>query len=440
MSWDFRTEPEFEAQLHWIRSFVDEQILPLELAGDGLHQRQLDVLWAPFKEEVKRKGLWAPHLPPEHGGGGMGQVRLALIHEILGRSVLAPEIFGCQAPDSGNAELLAVGANEQQKERWLYPLLEGRVRSTFALTEPHNSGSDPTGITTRCIRAGDEWVLNGHKWFASNASVSDFMIVMAVTDPDAPPHRRAAMLVVPCRHPGVRLLRDVGSMHHPGPAREGDLMGRIGGHTEVLFEDCRVPLDHMIGAPGEGFVLAQKRLGGGRIHHAMRCIGQANRAFEMMCERAVSRETRGAALARHQMIQDMVAESCAELEMARLLVLRAAWTMDQRGDYSRDARKQIALVKFVVPRTLLAIVDRAIQVHGALGYTSDMPLEEMYRVARALRIADGADEVHKQSLARELLRGTEPVDGHPTEYVPERRRRAEALFGARVAEIRRTVP
>jgi len=440
MSWDFRTEPEFEARLQWIRSFVDEQILPLELAGDGLNQRQLDLLWAPFKDEVRRQGLWAPHLPPEHGGGGMGQVRLALIHEILGRSVLAPEIFGCQAPDSGNAELLAVGANAQQKERWLYPLLEGRVRSTFALTEPHTSGSDPTGITTRCIRDGDEWVINGHKWFASNASVSDFMIVMAVSDPEAAPHRRAAMLVVPCRHPGVRLLRDVGSMHHPGAAREGDLMERIGGHTEVLFEDCRVPLDHMIGEPGEGFVLAQKRLGGGRIHHAMRCIGQANRAFEMMCERAVSRETRGAALARQQMIQDMVAESFAELEMARLLVLRAAWIMDQSGDYSREARKQIALVKFVVPRTLLAIVDRAIQVHGALGYTSDMPLEEMYRVARALRIADGADEVHKQSLARELLRGVEPVEGQPTEYVPERRRRAEERFGARVAEIRKTVP
>jgi len=435
MAWDFSTDAHFEAELAWTRQFIDETVLPLELAGEGLNQRQLDALWAPFKQQVKERGLWAAHLPPAHGGCGMGQLRLALLHEVLGRSVLAPEIFGCQAPDSGNAELLAAGASEEQAKRWLEPLLAGRVRSTFALTEPHNSGSDPTGITTRCVRDGDEWVIDGHKWFASNASVSDFMIVMAVTDPEAPPHRRAAMLVVPCRHPGVVLVRDVGSMHHPLTGDE--LMDRIGGHTEVRFENCRVPLDHMIGAPGDGFVLAQKRLGGGRIHHAMRCIGQAQRAFEMMCERAVSRDTRGRPLAKHQLVQDMIAESAAELEMVRLLVLRAAWRMDQAGDYSREARREIAMVKFVVPRTLLAIVDRAIQVHGALGYTTDMPLEEMYRVARALRIADGADEVHKQTVARELLRGMTPV-AQPSEYVPARRRQAEALFGERVREIRAT--
>ena len=436
MAWDFSTDPDFEADLGWVRRFVDETILPLELAGEGLNQRQLDALWAPFKQQVKARGLWAAHLPPGHGGCGMGQLRLALLHEVLGRSVLAPEIFGCQAPDSGNAELLAAGANAAQAKRWLEPLLAGHVRSTFALTEPHNSGSDPTGITTRCEREGEEWVINGHKWFASNASVSDFMIVMAVTDPEAPPHRRAAMLVVPCRHPGVVLVRDVGSMHHPLAGEA--LMDRIGGHTEVRLENCRVPLDHMIGAPGDGFVLAQKRLGGGRIHHAMRCIGQANRALEMMLERAVSRDTRGRPLAKHQLVQEMIAESSAELEMARLLVLRAAWRMDQQGDYSREARREIAMVKFVVPRTLLAIIDRAIQVHGALGYTTDMPLEEMYRVARALRIAHCADEVHKHSVARELTRGTAAV-AEPSEYEPARRKRAEELFGERVREIRATV-
>lgn len=438
MSWNFSTEPEFEAELAWIREYVDSRILPLEIAGEGLNQRQLDALWQPSKDEVRARGLWAPHLPPEHGGSGMGQVRLALMHEVLGRSTLAPEIFGCQAPDSGNAELLAAGANEAQCKRWLEPLMAGRVRSSFALTEPHNSGSDPTGITTRCEREGDEWVLNGHKWFASNASVSDFMIVMAVTDPAAPAHRRAAMLVVPCRHPGVQLLRDVGSMHHPLAGAPGELMDRIGGHTEVRFENCRVPLDHMIGAPGDGFVLAQKRLGGGRIHHAMRCIGQAGRAFEMMCERAASRSTRGKPLGKHQMIQDMIAESCAELEMNRLLVLRAAWTMDQAGDHSEFALKQIAMAKFVVPRTLLGIIDRAIQVHGALGYTTDMPLEEMYRLARALRIADGADEVHKQTVARAVLAHVSAVS-EPSEYLPARRRRAEALFGEQVAGIRATI-
>lgn len=438
MAWDFCTDPDFATELAWIREFVDTRILSLELAGEGLNQRQLDALWRPLKEEVRARGLWAPHLPPEHGGSGMGQVRLALIHEVLGRCTLAPEIFGCQAPDSGNAELLAVGANEAQRKRWLEPLLAGSVRSTFALTEPHNSGSDPTGITTRCERDGDEWVLNGHKWFASNASASAFMIVMAVTDPAAQPHRRAAMLVVPCRYPGVRLVRDVGSMHHPQGGAPGELMDRIGGHTEVRFEDCRVPLDHMIGEPGDGFVLAQKRLGGGRIHHAMRCIGQAGRAFEMMCERAVSRDTRGKPLGKQQMVQDMIAESAAELEMSRLLVLRAAWTMDQSGDYSRLARQQIAMVKFVVPRTLLGIVDRAIQIHGALGYTTDMPLEEMYRLARALRIADGADEVHKQTVARELLSGLGAVS-EPSEYLPARRRRAMEMYGERVAEIRATI-
>ncbi|MBK6288688.1 MAG: acyl-CoA dehydrogenase family protein [Gammaproteobacteria bacterium] len=438
MSWDFSTEPEFAAELAWIREYIDSRILALEIAGEGLNQRQLDALWQPFKDEVRARGLWAPHLPPEHGGSGMGQVRLALMHEVLGRSTLAPEIFGCQAPDSGNAELLAAGANEAQRKRWLEPLLAGRVRSSFALTEPHNSGSDPTGITTRCEREADEWVLNGHKWFASNASVSDFMIVMAVTDPAAPAHRRAAMLVVPCRHPGVRLLRDAGSMHHPTGGAPGELLERIGGHTEVVFENCRVPLDHMIGAPGDGFVLAQKRLGGGRIHHAMRCIGQAGRAFEMMCERAVSRSTRGKPLGKQQMIQDMIAESCAELEMNRLLVLHAAWTMDQAGDHSELARQQIAMVKFVVPRTLLGIIDRAIQVHGALGYTTDMPLEEMYRLARALRIADGADEVHKQTVARAVLTHVTAVS-EPSEYLPTRRRRAAELYGERVAAIRATI-
>jgi acyl-CoA dehydrogenase len=435
MSWDFGTDPALQEELDWIRQYVDEVILPLEVAGAGLNQKQLDALWQPHKDEVKARGLWAPHLPPEHGGGGKGQLALALIHEVLGRSVLAPEVFGCQAPDSGNAELLAVGATPAQRERWLEPLLAGRVRSTFALTEPHNSGSDPTGITTRCVRDGDEWVIDGHKWFASNASVSDFMILMAVTDPEAPPHRRAAMLVVPCRHPGVRLVRDVGTMHHPYAADEGVLMDRIGGHTEVIFQNCRVPLDHMIGAPGDGFVLAQKRLGGGRIHHAMRCIGQANRAFEMLLERAASRTTRGKLLGQQQLVQEMIAESCAELEMSRLLVLRAAWTMDREGAHGHAARRDIALVKFVVPRTLLGIIDRAMQVHGALGYTTDLPLEEMYRMARALRIADGADEVHKQTVARELLAGRKPVDV-PTEHMPSLRRRARELFGERVARIR----
>lgn len=437
MAWDFSTEPEFQSKLDWMRSFVDDELIPLELVIHGLDQAQLDALWAPFKQRVKQAGLWAAHLEPEHGGQGLGQIKLALMHEILGRAELAPEIFGCQAPDSGNAELIAVGATEAQKQRWLYPLLAGQLRSCFSLTEPDNSGSDPTGIQTRCERDGDQWVINGHKWFASNASIADFLVVMAVTDPDAAPHRRTAMLIVPKGTPGLVLVRDVPTMSHPERVADDFLMNRVGGHTEVRFENCRVPLDHMIGAPGDGFVLAQKRLGGGRIHHAMRMIGQCRRAFEMIQERVVSRHTRGKPLASQQLIQEMVAESHVEIEMVRLLVLKAAWTMDRYGPYGREARIEIAMVKLHTPRVLLAVLDRAIQIHGALGYTADMPLEYMYRSGRALRLADGADEVHKPTISRLLLEGVEPVEGWPSEHIPTRRKLAMERFGPLLEQVRK---
>lgn len=428
MSWDFSTPADFQAELDWMLEFVSDTLIPLELLYNGLNQHQLDALWAPLKQQVKDRGLWAAHLEPEHGGQGFGQVRLALMHEILGRTELAPEIFGCQGPDSGNAELLAVGATQAQRERWLYPLMAGTVRSTFALTEPDTSGSDPTGIRTRCERDGEHWCINGHKWFSSNASVSDFTLLMAVTDPQAPPHRRASMIVVPKDTPGMLVVRDVGTMHHPTQLDDGSLMDRIGGHSEVIFENCRVPLDHMIGEPGDGFVLAQKRLGGGRIHHSMRMIGQCNRAFEMLLERAASRYTRGRPLAKQQMVQASIAESYAQIAMARLLVLKSAWTMDSKGPFSKAARLDIAAAKFSVPNILLDVIDRAIQLHGALGYSTDMPLEAMYRSARALRIADGADEVHKQSVARLLLDDVDAVDGHPSEHIPTRKAYAKTHF------------
>ena len=436
MSWDFSTDPEFETTLAWIREFVDEKVIPLDLLCDGLDQAQLDALWAPLKDEVKARGLWAPHLGPEHGGQGLGQVQLALIHEILGRHELAPEMFGCQGPDSGNAELLAVGANDAQRERWLYPLMRGELRSTFSMTEPHTASSDPTEMTTRCVRDGEEWVIDGHKWFASNASVSDFTLLFAVTDPDAAPHQRASMIVVPRGTKGMTVVRDVGSMAHPHASEPGDLQDRIGGHSEVVYENCRVPLDHMIGEPGEGFLLAQKRLGGGRIHHAMRCIGQANRAFEMMCERAVSRQTKGRPLGQMQMVQEMIANSYTELAAARLMVMQAAWTMDQRGDHGSKSRTEISMIKHYVPSVTLQIIDRAIQIHGALGYTTDLPLESMYRMGRALRIADGADEVHKQAMARQILKGVEASLPFPSEHVPTRRAAAERKFGKQVAAVR----
>ncbi len=436
MAWDFSTEPEFQTQLDWIRDFVDNTIIPLDLLCEGLDQAQLDTLWAPLKEEVKKRGLWAPHLGPEDGGQGMGQLKLAQIHEILGRHSMAPEMFGCQGPDSGNAELLAVGATEEQRKRWLEPLMRGDVRSSFSMTEPFTASSDPTEMTTRAIRDGDEWVIDGHKWFASNASVADFTLLFCITDPDAAPHQRASMIVVPKDTPGMTVVRDVGSMSHPHISEPGTLYDRIGGHSEVVYENCRVPLDHMIGEPGEGFLLSQKRLGGGRIHHAMRCIGQAQYAFEMMCERAASRQTKGRALGKMQMVQDMIAESYTQLETARLVVMRAAWAMDQGGDHGSSARTEISMIKYYVPKLTLEIIDRAIQIHGALGYTTDMPLEQMYRQGRALRIADGADEVHKQAMARQLLKNVEPVEGWPSEHLPTRRAEAEKRFGAQIAAVR----
>ena len=437
MAWDFTTDPEFQKKLDWIKDFVDNTIIPLDLLCDGLDQAQLDALWAPLKEEVKKQGLWAPHLEPEDGGQGMGQVHLALIHEILGRHSLAPEMFGCQGPDSGNMELLAVGATPEQKERWLDPLIRGEVRSTFSMTEPFTASSNPTEMTTTAVRDGDDWVINGHKWFASNASVSDFTLLFAITDPEAAPHQRASMFVVERGTPGMTVVRDVGSMSHPHPSEPGDLYDRIGGHSEVVYEDCRVPDDQMIGAPGEGFLLSQKRLGGGRIHHAMRCIGQAQYAFEMMCERAASRKTRGRALGQMQMVQDMIAESYTQLETARLVVMRAAWAMDQGRDHGSSARTEISMIKYYVPRLTLEIIDRAIQIHGALGYTTDMPLEHMYRQGRALRIADGADEVHKQAMARQILKDVEPIDGWPSEHLPTRRAAARAKFGPLVDAVRK---
>lgn len=433
-TWGLDVPEAWAEELQWCRRFVDEQLIPLEYCLHKADQGQMDRLFAPLKQQVKERGLWAAHLPPEDGGQGRGQRFLAHLHEVLGRSDLAPEVFGCQAPDSGNAELIAAGANEAQRERWLKPLLNGEMRSCFALTEAGNTGSDPTGIQTRCVKDGDHWRIDGEKWFASNASVADFIVVMAVTDPDAPPHKRAAMIVVPKGTPGLIVQRDVGTMHHPAHTEPGDVASRIGGHSELRFENCRVPLDHMIGQPGEGFILAQKRLGGGRIHHSMRMIGQCQRAFEMMKERAVSRQTRGRPLGNLQMVQAMIADSYVEIEMARLYVLQSAAIMDRYGAHSKAARKAIAASKFAIPNVLLTVLDRAIQLHGSLGYSSDMPLEAMYRSARALRVADGADDIHRQSVARLELEGVAAVDGWPSEHIPTAIARARQQFANALAE------
>lgn len=415
MSWNFSTEPEFEKKLEWMRTFVREEIMPLEVAD--LSPEAFTQVTDGLEQQVKDQGLWAAHLEPELGGGGFGQLKLGLMHEILGASVFAPSIFGNNAPDSGNAELLAIAANEEQKEKWMKPLLAGELRSCFSMTEP-GAGADPTMLTTRAVREGDEYVINGHKWFSSNGSHADFFIVMVVTDPDAEAHERASMIIVPRDTPGVNVLRDIPVMGLSHAA--GDK-----GHAEILYQDVRVPAANLVGEEGQGFMLAQKRLGPGRIHHAMRWLGQGRRAFDMMCERVVTREVKGSTLSQKQMIQDMVATSKAELEAARLLTLQAAWKMDQGG--TKAALTDIAIIKFWGAQVLFSVIDRAIQVHGSLGITGDLPLEEMYRNARSARIYDGPDEVHKVTVARRVLRDYEPHPV-PSEHIPTRTEEAQKKF------------
>ncbi|HLN16251.1 MAG TPA: acyl-CoA dehydrogenase family protein [Acidimicrobiales bacterium] len=422
MAWDFSTEPEFEAQLAWMRGFVKEEVYPLET---------LDLEWddllrviRPLQDEVKARNLWAAHLPPELGGVGFGQVRLGLMHEILGESPLAPVVFGNNAPDSGNAELLAIGiestGREDQRERWLQPLLDGELRSGFSMTEPHTAGSDPKLLATTALRDGEEYVINGQKWFTSNGSVADFLVVMAVTNPDVHPYQGSSMIIVPVDTPGVDIVRDVPTMHDPET-----VFGRFGNHAEIVYRDVRVPVENLIGREGEGFALAQARLGPGRIHHCMRWLGQSRRAFDMLCERAVSRYAHGSLLSDKQTVQNWVAESLAEMHAARLMTLQAAWKMDREG--AAAARVEIAMIKYYGAGVLYDVIDRAIQVNGALGYSSDLPLEAMYRAARAARIYDGPDEVHKQTVARRTLRNYSATEV-PTEHIPTRRAAARAKF------------
>jgi acyl-CoA dehydrogenase len=422
MAWDFSTEPEFERELEWMAAFVREHIWPLETLLEELGWDGLTRALQPLQDEVKQRGLWAAHLDPELGGQGFGQVKLGLMHEILGSSPIAPLAFGNAAPDSGNSEILAIAGTPDQKDRYLYPLLEGELKSAFSMTEPETAGSDPTLLKTSAVRDGDEWVINGHKWFSSNGSIADFLIVMAVTNPDARPHQRASMLIVDADVAGVNIIRDVATMEHPW-----DSFGRYGNHAEIRYEDVRVPADALLGAEGAGFLIAQQRLYPGRIHHCMRWLGMARRAFDMLCERSLYRYAHGSTLSEHQTVQNWVADSAAEMQAARLMTLHAAWKMDTEGVSA--ARKEISLIKFYGAQVLHDVVDRALQAHGSLGYSTDLPLEAMYRFARGARFYDGPDEVHRASVARQILRGYEPPpDGVPSEHVPTRREAARRQF------------
>ena len=425
MAWDFETDPEFQKKLDWMRTFVREEIMPLEALADQWRSPEgrvrLKAITDPLKEEVKRQGLWAAHLPPDMGGLGKGQVELGLMHEILGQCGYAPAIFGNNAPDSGNAELIAVGGTPEQREKWMQPLLDGKLRSCFSMTEP-GAGADPTLLTTTAVRDGDEWVINGHKWFSSNASVSDFLLVMVKTgDSSESAYKAFSMIIVPTKTPGVNIVRDVPTMGEPDHRT-----GEPGGHAEILYEDCRVPFENVVGGEegiGQGFALAQKRLGPGRIHHAMRWLGQSQRAFDLLCERALTRYTHGSILAEKQMIQDWIAESYAEMQAARLLTLQAAWKMDklhEAGRHASEARVEIGIIKFWGAKVLYNVIDRAIQIHGSLGYTTDLPLESMYRAARAARIYDGPDVGPKVTCARQVLKRYKASDPSK-EHLPTRR-------------------
>ncbi|MEU5883428.1 acyl-CoA dehydrogenase family protein [Spirillospora sp. NPDC047279] len=427
MAWDFETDPEYQELLDWADAFVRDEVEPLDLVlGDPYDKNdpRYRELVRPLQQRVKERGLWACHLGPELGGAGFGQVKLALLNEILGRSRWAPSVFGCQAPDSGNAEILAHFGTPEQKERYLRPLLDGEISSSYSMTEPHG-GADPTLFTTRAVRDGDDWVINGEKWFSSNARHATFIIVMAVTDPDVSAYEGMSMFIVPAGTPGLTIVRNVGV---GGGEREGS-------HGYLRYEDVRVPAGNLLGAEGGAFVIAQTRLGGGRIHHAMRTIAQVRKAFDMMCERAVSRETRWGPLSKLQMTREKIADSWVEMEQFRLLVLRTAWLIDKHQDY-RKVRKDIAAVKAAMPKVFHDVVQRAMHLHGALGVSNEMPFAGMMLGAQALAIADGPTEVHKITVARQVLRGYEPVKGlWPSGHLPTlreaaRERYAEALEDA----------
>lgn len=398
---DFEVSEQMRTILEMVGSFMDGEVISLE--GEMLHgdQATLDAAVARAQDKVRQMGVWASNHPVEFGGLGLSMVEHGLMSEALGRSPLGHLIFGVQAPDAGNVEILYRYATDAQRDRYLRPLVEGRIRSCFSMTEPEMPGSNPVMMATTAVKDGSDFVLNGQKWFTSSADGADFAIVMAITDPDAPPHRRASMILVPTDTPGFNLVRNISVMGHVGSGHAS--------HAEIIYQSCRVPQANLLGAEGDGFRIAQERLGPGRIHHCMRWLGIASRAFDMMCERANQRRIApdGDTLADRQVIQHWAAELDAEIRGARLQTLHAAWMIDRHG--ANAARDEISAIKFSVANTMLHALDKAIQVHGALGVTDDTILSYWYRHERAARIYDGADEVHKTSLGRHILRRYAPT-------------------------------
>jgi len=397
---DFTLGDRLEELLGRVRGFMEEHVYPVEAEAmraiddevrPGVAYPEIIVA---IREKARAEGLWNLFLPDEEHGAGLTNWEYGMLCEEMGRSpVVAPMAFNCAAPDTGNMEILSEHGTDEQKQRWLEPLLNDHTRSCFSMTEPEVAGSDPTTLQARAEldEAAGEWVINGHKWFTSGAVGAAMAIAMVVTDPDAAPYARASMIIVPTDAPGFDLVRPVPVMgHDKGP-----------GHCEISYVDCRVPAANLLGPRGAGFVIAQDRLGPGRIHHCMRAIGTCERAIELMARRANEREAFGTKLADKQFVQDFIAKSRIETEQARLLTLKAAWLMDTAG--KREARREISMIKVVAANVVMDVLDRAIQVHGALGMSDDTPLAAMWRYSRMLKVADGPDEVHKMVIARREL-------------------------------------
>lgn len=431
MAWDFSTEPEFAEKLDWMRDFVKREIEPMDLVfrgpGDPFDPRsKARRIMKPLQQVVKDKGLWACHLGPELGGQGYGQLHLGLMNEILGRSRFAPTVFGTQAPDTGNAEILARFGTEEQKARYLQPLLDGDIVSCFSMTEPQ-AGADPGEFLCRARADGDDWVIEGEKWFASHADMAEFLIVMCITDPDVAVHAGSTTIIVPRDAPGLEIVRNTAV----GPKDE---IGS-GVHGYLRFNQCRVPLKNTLGTVGGGFNVAQSRLGGGRIHHAMRTVGMLNKALDMMCERAVSRVTKGERLADKQMVQERIADSYTQITQFRLHVLYAAWLLDQDKGYTHRVRREISAIKAAMPGVLRDVVYRALHLHGSLGMSNETPLMDMWQYVPEMGIVDGPTEVHKVSVAKDILRRVDPAPGQwPTYFVPETRAAALAKFAPYLEE------
>jgi acyl-CoA dehydrogenase len=394
---DFEPSDKCKAIQSQLERFMNEYIYP----NERIYQEQAEAADDPHAEPVVMKGirakakeigLWNLFLPDAEFGAGLSNLDYTPLCEVMGRSPMAARAFNCQAPDTGNAEILAEFGTPEQKKRWLEPLLDGEIRSCFSMTEPETSGADPTGLRTLVRRDGDDYVIDGHKWFTSGAMNAAFAIVMAVKDPGAPMHERATMVIVPTDTPGFRIARAVSVMGHVGG----------GGHCEIYYENCRVPAANRLGADGAGFLIAQARLGPGRIHHCMRAIGMAERGFEIMCRHANARSAFGSKLGEKQFVQEWIATSRMEIDQARLLTHYAAWKMDTHG--KKAARQEIAMIKVVAPNMLMNVLDRVIQCLGSLGVSDDTPVAAMWRHSRSLRLADGPDEVHKMVIARRELK------------------------------------